>query len=305
MLLAASLLLKGLAIPLLARIAWLDFTTQKISNQNVLLLLCLGLGSLQLLSVQSGSWWDMGLSALAGLLLFVALFPFWALRKIGAGDVKLMAVVPLLIGGSGLVVFSVLLLVFALATALIVKNPLMLPARRLSPVCSAPGPQRRCAVWRADLARSDLHDSVSGLRHLDVPCRSGDLTRPELPQQLDEQLGSTPSTVHTFSPLGRDRCLADVGRRDVIGDDLRNVVFAPDRSRLRQGGAAVGQAVVAAIDDFVTARISLRSAALLQQFLFQNAMAALMPITGSSSASGSLTRSTPIRRPTGGNCPCR
>ncbi|RWK54904.1 prepilin peptidase [Mesorhizobium sp.] len=128
MLLATSVLLKGLAIPLLARIAWLDFTTQKISNQNVLMLLCLGLGSLQLLSVQSGSWWDMGLSALAGLLLFVALFPFWVLRKVGAGDVKLMAVVPLLIGGSGLAVFSVLLLVFALATALIVKNPLMLPA---------------------------------------------------------------------------------------------------------------------------------------------------------------------------------
>ncbi|RUV27834.1 MULTISPECIES: prepilin peptidase [unclassified Mesorhizobium] len=127
MLLAASLLLKGLAIPLLARIAWLDLTTQKISNQNVLLLLCLGLGSLQLLSVQAGSWWDMGLSALAGLLLFVALFPFWAMRKIGAGDVKLMAVLPLLIGGSGLVVFSVLLLVFALATAMVVKNPLMLP----------------------------------------------------------------------------------------------------------------------------------------------------------------------------------
>ncbi|RWO92946.1 prepilin peptidase [Mesorhizobium sp.] len=128
MLLAASLLLKGLAIPLLARIAWLDFTTQKISNQNVLLLLCLGLGSMQLLSVQSGSWWDMGLSTLAGLLLFVALFPFWVLRKVGAGDVKLMAVVPLLIGGSGLVVFSVLLLVFALATAMVVKYPLMLPA---------------------------------------------------------------------------------------------------------------------------------------------------------------------------------
>jgi len=128
MLFAASLLLKALAIPLLARIAWLDFITQKISNQNVLLLLCMGLGSLLLLSVQSGSWWDLGLSALAGLLLFVVLFPFWTLRKVGAGDVKLMAVVPLLIGGSDLIVFSVLLLVFALATALIVKNPFMLPA---------------------------------------------------------------------------------------------------------------------------------------------------------------------------------
>lgn len=128
MLLAVSLLLKALAIPLLARIAWRDFTTQKISNRDVLLLLCLGAGSLQLMSVLSGSWWDMGLSAVAGLVLFVALFPFWALRKVGAGDVKLMAVMPFLIGGSGLLVFSMLLLVFALATALLVKNPFMLPA---------------------------------------------------------------------------------------------------------------------------------------------------------------------------------
>ncbi|ESZ35797.1 prepilin peptidase [Mesorhizobium sp. M0292] len=128
MLLAGSLLLKALAFPLLARIAWLDFTTQKISNRDVLLLLCLGLGSLQFLSILSGSWWDMGLSALAGLVLFIALFPFWALRKVGAGDVKLMAVVPFLTGGSGLALFSVLLLVFALATAAIVKNPFMLPA---------------------------------------------------------------------------------------------------------------------------------------------------------------------------------
>ncbi|RWC48707.1 MAG: prepilin peptidase [Mesorhizobium sp.] len=128
MLLVEALLLKVLAIPLLAWIAWIDFTTQKISNRDVLLLLCLGAGGLLLLSLQSGSWWDMGLSVLAGLLLFVALFPFWVLRKVGAGDVKLMAVVPFLIGGSDLAVFSVLLLVFALATAAIVKNPFMLPA---------------------------------------------------------------------------------------------------------------------------------------------------------------------------------
>ena len=128
MLFAVSLLLKALAVPLLARIAWLDFVTQKIANREVLLLLCLGLGSLQLVSVASGLWWDMGLSAIAGLVLFVALFPFWIMRKVGAGDVKLMAVVPFLTGGSGLAVFSVLLLVFALATAAIVKNPFMLPA---------------------------------------------------------------------------------------------------------------------------------------------------------------------------------
>jgi len=127
MLLVEVLLLKALAIPLLARIAWLDFTTQKIANRDALLLLCLGAGSLMLLSLQSGSWWDMGLSAIAALVLFVGLFPFWVLRKVGAGDVKLMAVVPFLVGGNDLVGFSILLLLFALATAMVVKNPFLLP----------------------------------------------------------------------------------------------------------------------------------------------------------------------------------
>ncbi|TPN28186.1 prepilin peptidase [Mesorhizobium sp. B2-3-3] len=128
MLLVESLLLKALAIPLLARIAWFDFTTQKITNRDVLLLLCLGAGSPLLLALQSRSWWDMGLGALGGLVLFVALFPFWVLRKVGAGDVKLMAVMPFLIGADGLVIFTVLLLFFAVATAILVKNPFMLPA---------------------------------------------------------------------------------------------------------------------------------------------------------------------------------
>ncbi|BCG82552.1 prepilin peptidase [Mesorhizobium sp. 113-3-3] len=128
MLLTVSLLFKAVAILLLAKIAWTDFTVQKITNRNVLLLLCLGLGALQLHSLQTGSWLEMGISALGGLILFVALFPFWLLRKIGAGDVKLLSVTPFLIGGSNLAVFSVLLLVFAIATAALVKNPFLLPA---------------------------------------------------------------------------------------------------------------------------------------------------------------------------------
>lgn len=128
MLLIEALLLKALAIALLARIAWLDFTTQKIANRDVLLLLCMGAGGLLLPSLQSGSWWDMGLGALGGFVLFVALFPFWVLRKLGAGDVKLLSVMPFLISGDGLVVFTVLLLFFAIATAILVKNPFMLPA---------------------------------------------------------------------------------------------------------------------------------------------------------------------------------
>jgi prepilin peptidase CpaA len=127
-LLTASLVFKGLAILLLGRIAWTDFSTQRISNRAVLLLLCLGLGSLQFEALQAHSWLEMGISAFGGAALFLALFPFWLLRKVGAGDVKLMSVMPLLIGGSNLTVFSVLLLVFAVATAALIKNPFLLPA---------------------------------------------------------------------------------------------------------------------------------------------------------------------------------
>lgn len=128
LLLAASLAFQGLAILLLGRIAWTDFSTQRISNRDVLLLLCLGLGALQFQSLQVHSWLEMGLSAFAGIALFLALFPFWLLRKIGAGDVKLMSVTPFLIGSSNLLIFSILLLAFAIATTALVKNPFLLPA---------------------------------------------------------------------------------------------------------------------------------------------------------------------------------
>ncbi|CDX42828.1 Peptidase A24A prepilin type IV [Mesorhizobium plurifarium] len=128
LLLAASLLFKAVATLLLGRVAWIDFSTQKISNRDVLLLLCLGLGAIHFQSLQAGSWLEMGISALGGLILFAALFPFWLLRKMGAGDVKLMSVTPFLVGGSNLAAFSVLLLVFAIATTALVKNPFLLPA---------------------------------------------------------------------------------------------------------------------------------------------------------------------------------
>ncbi|MDX8441619.1 prepilin peptidase [Mesorhizobium australafricanum] len=128
LLIAAWLLFKALAILLLARVAWTDFSTQKITNRDVLLLLCLGLGALQFQALQTHSWLEMAISAIGGVILFAALFPFWLLRKVGAGDVKLMSVTPLLIGGNDLVVFSLLLLVFAIATAAVIKNPFMLPA---------------------------------------------------------------------------------------------------------------------------------------------------------------------------------
>ncbi|TPI15513.1 prepilin peptidase [Mesorhizobium sp. B4-1-1] len=127
LLLTASLVFKGLAILLLGRTAWIDFSTQRITNRDVLLLLCLGLGALQFQSLQAHSWLEMGISTFGGLALFLALFPFWLLHKIGAGDVKLMSVAPLLIGGSNLFVFAVLLLVFAIGTTALVKNPFLMP----------------------------------------------------------------------------------------------------------------------------------------------------------------------------------
>jgi prepilin peptidase CpaA len=128
MLLVASILMKLLATPLLLKIGWKDFSTQKIANSDVLLLLALGSASLFLAALAENSWWDLGLSAIAGALLFVLLFPFWLLKKIGAGDVKLMAVAPLVTGGADLLVFAVALLVFALVTVAIVRNPVLLPS---------------------------------------------------------------------------------------------------------------------------------------------------------------------------------
>lgn len=128
MLSAAAMLMKLLAVPLLFRIAKLDFTTHRIANSNVLLLLCLGAASLFLAGLGQGSWWDLGLSAAAGLALFLALFPFWLLKKVGAGDVKLMAAAPFVSGGADLMVFAIALLVFAIVTVMVVRNPVLLPS---------------------------------------------------------------------------------------------------------------------------------------------------------------------------------
>ena len=62
------------------------------------------------------------------LALFIVLFPFWLAKKVGAGDVKLMAAVPLVAGAENMLPFALLLMVFALITAFVVKNPMMLPS---------------------------------------------------------------------------------------------------------------------------------------------------------------------------------
>lgn len=127
MLAAAAILVKAVAIALLLRIAWTDFETQRIKNNDVLALSALGVAGLGLAASSSGSWFSLTIGLIAGAVLFIAMLPLWLLRKIGAGDVKLLAVAPLISGGDYLFAFALLLLFFAVLTAVVVKNPLLLP----------------------------------------------------------------------------------------------------------------------------------------------------------------------------------
>jgi prepilin peptidase CpaA len=124
----AAILVKAVAVALLLRIAWTDFDTQKIKNRDVFTLAVLGVAGLALPATLSGSWSSLTIGLIAGAVLFIAMLPLWLLRKIGAGDVKLLAVAPLIAGGDYLFAFALLLLFFAVLTALVVKNPLLLPA---------------------------------------------------------------------------------------------------------------------------------------------------------------------------------
>ena len=131
-----------ITIALLLRIAFIDFKTQKIANRDVMAVAVLGLSGLLLQVNPTGGggsgvldqlnavdgWANMKVAVIAGGLLFLFLIPFWLMRKVGAGDVKLMSVAPLVSGGEDLLAFSLLLLAFAALTAFMVKNPLLLPA---------------------------------------------------------------------------------------------------------------------------------------------------------------------------------
>ncbi len=123
----AVVLVRAVSIALLIRIAINDFMTQKIANKNVLALAALSIAGLLLSWAASGSAANliMGFAAAAGI--FFSMLLFWLLGKVGAGDVKFMAVAPLLAGGEYLFSFSILLLGFALITAIIIKMPFILP----------------------------------------------------------------------------------------------------------------------------------------------------------------------------------
>ncbi len=118
---------KLVLIALLCKIAVIDFTRQKIGNDDVLAMLALGILTIVVGWLGGADPWLVGLGIIAALVLFCLLMPFWMAGMVGAGDVKFLAVSPILVGGGDLLLFSVVLLVAAAATALIIKNPILLP----------------------------------------------------------------------------------------------------------------------------------------------------------------------------------
>lgn len=124
----AAILIQLIAIGLLLRIAWRDVNVQKIANGDVIALAATGAAGLVVQSLAIGSWSTFLFSLLLGLALFAVLFPFWMWKKLGAGDVKLIAVVPLVIGIQDMLLFSIILLVATLIIVMLIRNPLLLPA---------------------------------------------------------------------------------------------------------------------------------------------------------------------------------
>ena len=125
----AIIVLKAVAVVMLARIAIVDFRIQKIRNEQVLQLLAIALALLALQYMKNGDWRAPLVVVATSAVLFVVVIGFWFGGKIGAGDVKLLTIMPLLVGTTGALPFLIALLVFTLATYFIMKFPLVLPER--------------------------------------------------------------------------------------------------------------------------------------------------------------------------------
>lgn len=116
-----------LAGGLVGRIALIDFKTKKISNEHVVQVLLVALAIRVLEILQASSFTYLWVPAAASAALFAILIVFWLLGKVGAGDVKFLAIVPLLVGTGGLTAFMWAFLAFSVATYFVMKFPTLLP----------------------------------------------------------------------------------------------------------------------------------------------------------------------------------
>jgi len=123
----ATLFLRAAAILLLVRIALTDFRQHKIYNAELLPLLALALAGILTESMQTHSLSPAQGAAITAAAVFAVLIGFWLAGKLGAGDVKLMTVVSLLVGSAGALPLVGALLAFSLAAFVVMKFPVLLP----------------------------------------------------------------------------------------------------------------------------------------------------------------------------------
>lgn len=122
-------ILKAVAVLMLARIGVSDFLTQRIRNDHMWQLFAVAIATLLITYTGNRDAFAAGLALAMSIVLFVILLAFWLLGKVGAGDVKLLATVPLLLGYGGSVPFIMALLVFTFVVYFIMKFPIILPQR--------------------------------------------------------------------------------------------------------------------------------------------------------------------------------
>jgi prepilin peptidase CpaA len=114
-------------VVVLGRIVIIDFQRQKIGNEHVIQLLVVGL-ALRALDYSARLdaalvWQPAAMSA----ALFVLLIGFWLAGKMGAGDVKLLSVMPIAVGMIGIFPFAATFLLFTILTNLVLKYPTLVP----------------------------------------------------------------------------------------------------------------------------------------------------------------------------------
>ena len=121
------LVLKAVAIALLLRIGLIDFREHKIHNNNVMALLVVAVALVPLSIIREGGYFGAGITVAMSAALFAVLFLFWLGRKVGAGDVKLLAIVPMLVGYQAMLPLAIAMLAFSMAVVFVMKYPVLLP----------------------------------------------------------------------------------------------------------------------------------------------------------------------------------
>ncbi|MBP7351435.1 MAG: prepilin peptidase [Comamonas sp.] len=91
-----AIALQGLAAAVLVHVAWCDMRWRRIANRDVLLLAALGAVAAVLEASPFGL--SLGQALLGMALALLALLPFYLLRWMGAGDVKLAAAMGMWLG---------------------------------------------------------------------------------------------------------------------------------------------------------------------------------------------------------------